>query len=205
MKILSHRGYWKNNSERNNIEAFARSFKLGFGTETDIRDHQKDLYISHDMALGDEMKLDSLLGLLKDKSLPLAINIKCDGLAHLLRTKMEKADINNWFAFDMSVPDMKDHINNGNPIFTRMSEIETTPVLLDKAKGVWLDAFEFQWFSRDTIKRLLNENKQVCVVSSELHGRDYHEVWDMIAPISDEPGLMICTDHPELARDFFKG
>ena len=49
MIILSHRGYWKSEKERNQEVAFHRSFDLGYGTETDIRDIQGKLVISHDM------------------------------------------------------------------------------------------------------------------------------------------------------------
>ncbi|BDM05064.1 hypothetical protein THJ046_08940 [Campylobacter jejuni] len=38
MKILSHRGYWKNKQEKNSITAFDRSFLNSYGLETDLRD-----------------------------------------------------------------------------------------------------------------------------------------------------------------------
>lgn len=38
MKILSHRGYWKNKQEKNSIAAFDRSFLNSYGLETDLRD-----------------------------------------------------------------------------------------------------------------------------------------------------------------------
>ncbi|EIP3086535.1 hypothetical protein ACTK3A_001677 [Campylobacter jejuni] len=38
MKILSHRGYWKNKQEKNSITAFNRSFLNSYGLETDLRD-----------------------------------------------------------------------------------------------------------------------------------------------------------------------
>lgn len=204
MRILSHRGYWKNNSEKNCEEAFSRSFNLGFGVETDVRDCNENLFISHDMPTENDMKLEFLLKLLSNRQLPLAINVKSDGIARPLRKAMDEADVKDWFVFDMSVPDMREHIKIGNPVFTRMSEVEQSPIWLESAKGVWLDAFEVQWFSRETIEALISANKQVCVVSPELHGRDYHYVWDMIAPIANEPGLMLCTDHPECAYDFFR-
>lgn len=50
MIVLSHRGYWKNSLEKNKFVAFERSFSMGFGTETDIRDFNGELVISHDIA-----------------------------------------------------------------------------------------------------------------------------------------------------------
>ena len=38
MIIISHRGYWKDAAEKNRPVAFARSFDLGYGTETDVRE-----------------------------------------------------------------------------------------------------------------------------------------------------------------------
>jgi len=40
MLVISHRGYWKELAEKNRPIAFERSFALGFGTETDIRDYK---------------------------------------------------------------------------------------------------------------------------------------------------------------------
>jgi len=79
MKIISHHGFWHIPSEKNTETAFCRSFELGFGTETDVRDSLGALVISHDLPRGEEMTLTSLLALMgKDQQL-LAINIKADG------------------------------------------------------------------------------------------------------------------------------
>ena len=57
MIVLSHRGYWKTAVEKNTPTAFKRSFELGFGTETDVRDRNGELVISHDMPNGSEITL----------------------------------------------------------------------------------------------------------------------------------------------------
>ena len=46
MIILSHRGFWKTKDEKNTITSFKRSFDCGFGTETDLRDHDGEIVIS---------------------------------------------------------------------------------------------------------------------------------------------------------------
>ena len=78
MQIISHRGYWKHASEKNTYEAFKRSFSLGYGTETDIRDYHGELVISHDIPDADCMSFSDFLKLhtYYDKKLPLALNIK---------------------------------------------------------------------------------------------------------------------------------
>ena len=50
MKIICHRGYWQEPSEKNSDIALRRGFSLGLGTETDIRDLNGELVISHDPA-----------------------------------------------------------------------------------------------------------------------------------------------------------
>ena len=88
MIILSHRGYWKTAEEKNTLKAFERSFSMGFGTETDIRDYECELVISHDIADEKSIKLEDFFRIYDDfnKSLPLALNIKADGLQLKLKS-----------------------------------------------------------------------------------------------------------------------
>ena len=61
MQVISHRGYWKTAAEKNTATAFARSFEMGFGTETDVRDLNGLLVISHDMPQHPTMTLRQYL------------------------------------------------------------------------------------------------------------------------------------------------
>jgi len=205
MNIISHRGYWSTISEKNSASAFMKSFSLKFGTETDVRDHLGELVISHDMPLGNEVRFIDFLEMASTigKDLPLAINIKADGLATKILTYLNKYRNLNIFVFDMSVPDMRSYFNLGIPVFTRLSEVEREPVWLYKSAGVWLDGFESEWYTTDTISDLLNTGKQVCVVSPELHCRDFQSCWNLLKPISQEKDLLLCTDFPEVATNFF--
>lgn len=198
MLIISHRGYWKEKDERNQAAAFHRSFDLGFGTETDVRDVAGTLVISHDMPSGGELTLDELLTIMAGRNLPLAMNIKADGLATALKDKFEEYGHTNWFAFDMSVPDMRSYLALGLPTYTRMSEVEQSPAWLDAATGVWLDGFEGVWFSNGQIQSLLDAGKKVCIVSPELHNRPPKELWEMLKEFSIAEQVMLCTDLPEL-------
>jgi len=203
MKVLSHRGYWLETAEKNQEVAFQRSFNLGFGTETDLRDCAGRILISHDMPSGHEMSLETFLGLVTDPALPLALNIKADGLVRPVAAAMEQSGHQDWFVFDMSVPDTLAWLRAGVPVFTRLSEYEPTPAMLDRATGVWLDAFEQRWWNRDDISRLLDAGRRVCIVSPELHARPHEEDWEFLLPLAHREGLMICTDLPEQARAFF--
>lgn len=211
MRVLSHRGYWKTADEKNTELAFKRSFALGYGTETDIRDCKGDLVISHDMPDGTEIHFDAFLALVAEdltrQSIPLtlALNIKADGLAPTLKKLLDRHPGLDGFAFDMSVPDMRSYIEAGVPVFARMSEVEKHPVWLDLAAGVWLDSFYGEWYDNSVIESLLANGKRVCIVSPELHKRPQTSLWERIKPLAGEEALMLCTDYPEEAtRYFFK-
>ena len=204
MQVISHRGYWKTANEKNTHAAFSRSFGLGYGTETDVRDLNGQLVISHDMPTHPVMTLSEYLADLRSfdhhGGLIQALNIKADGLAKELAIKMKNC-IQPWFVFDMSVPDMIQHIRAGNPTFARMSEYEDFPVKLqNQIKGIWLDAFHSTWYSVDVIESMLKNGLQVCVVSPELHGRaDHEDLWRSLRSVSTYDGLILCTDLPESA------
>jgi hypothetical protein len=74
-------------------------------------------------------------------------------------------------------------------------------------RGVWLDCFEGIWFTPSTVETFLRDGKRVAIVSPELHGRDPMELWTALkkSPVASHPGLMLCTDVPESATDFFGG
>jgi glycerophosphoryl diester phosphodiesterase len=201
MIILSHRGFWINPTEKNTPTAFNRSFEAGFGTETDVRDSGGEIVISHDPPSGGELSLSDFLALHGKSQLPLAMNIKADGLASTLRRAME--GVPNWFAFDASVPDLRAHLDAGNPTLTRMSEVEPTPAYLHRCAGVWLDSFEGTWFDASMIEELLDLDKWVFVVSPELHRRDHLPCWSILECLSAREKLVLCTDHPLLARAHF--
>jgi len=204
MIVISHRGHWLNRGEQNQESAFRRSFDRGFGIETDVRDAAGTLVISHDMPRGGEMTLDAFLALPGAADATLAINVKADGLAGSLREMAQKHRLRDWFVFDMSVPDMRPHFEAGNPVFTRMSEVEQSPVWLEASAGVWLDGFHTEWYDAALLGRILDQNKRVCVVSPELHARAFEPVWRALFPLRMSDGLMLCTDVPDQARRFFQ-
>jgi len=203
MVVISHRGFWKTEYEKNTKEAFEDSIKQGFGVETDVRDCKGELVISHDMPLGGEMSLHQFASIFSDSNLLVALNIKSDGVSELLQKEMQIHSGIKWFVFDMSIPDMKSHLDCGNPTFTRMSDVESCPIWLDSSQGVWLDSFKEEWYDLALIRGLLKKEKQVCIVSSELHGRNYADLWKMLLPLREEKGLILCTDYPIKAREYF--
>lgn len=205
MLILSHRGFWTHPDEKNATSAFDRTVTRNFGTETDVRDCQGELVIAHDPPTVGALPLRKVLDRFDGTGLTLAINIKADGLASPLARIMEERAI-PWFAFDMSTPEMIRFARLGLPFFTRHSDYEPTPLLYAEAQGVWLDAFDSEWYNRDDIVRHLDAGKQLCIVSSDLHARPVEPLWTKLLEwgISDWPEVLLCTDTPEDARAFFE-
>jgi hypothetical protein len=208
MKIISHRGYWLSPNEKNTEAAFRRSFEACFGIETDIRDLQGELVISHDMPIAPAMSMEALLQLVGSYScqekLTIALNIKSDGLAEMVSDLLGRFRGLDCFVFDMAVPDMRSYLQIGVPVFTRLSEVEQPAVWLDQCAGVWLDCFEREWYTTSLVEDLLADGKQVCIVSPELHDRPYEKQWKTLREI-DDTNLMICTDFPNKAADYFQG
>lgn len=209
MIILSHRGYWKETHEKNLPIAFERSFSLGFGTETDIRDYKDKLVISHDIADEKCISVKEMFEIYNkyDNTLPLALNIKADGLQIKLKELLEEYKITNYFVFDMSVPDGLEYLKQNIKAFTRESEYEKIPSFYYEAYGIWLDEFQRHWITKEVIEKHIKNNKQICIVSPDLHKREYKKEWQHYKDIEKELGennLMICTDFPEEAKEFFR-
>ena len=210
IEIISHRGLWRKPFERNSLASLRSSIDEGFGLETDVRDLNGDLVISHDMPTGSDenVTLDELLRIYCSSScnLTLALNVKSDGLSSSIKEQLQKYKIENYFVFDMSVPDTLSYKNEGLNYFTRQSEYETEPVLYHEACGVWLDEFQGHWIGRKEIQQHIKKNKKICIVSPELHNRKYEKEWNHYKEIEQQlniTNLMICTDYPELAQEFF--
>jgi hypothetical protein len=203
MKILSHRGYWKESGERNSPVAFARSLELRFGLETDVRDCAGRLVVSHDMPSGGEVGFEHVASLFHDTDCTLAINIKADGLAARLKSALARYDVKSWFAFDMSIPDMRNYLDEELPVFARVSEVEREPAWIEEVAGIWFDSFHVDHYDVRRISEFLDVGKLICVVSPELHRWSHEPLWAAIKPLAARAGLMLCTDYPEEARQFF--
>ncbi|MBL4900972.1 MAG: hypothetical protein JKX76_15295 [Colwellia sp.] len=208
MIVLSHRGYWNKENEKNTILSFERSFSLDYGTETDIRDYLGNLVISHNIADKHCMYVKDMFSIYNKYSCtqPLALNIKADGLQIKLKELLEQFEISNYFVFDMSVPDGLQYLKHDLMSFTRESEYEKEPSFYDEAKGVWLDEFKGHWIDKKVIQKHIDNNKKICIVSPDLHKREYKKEWQDYKNIEKDLGinnLMICTDYPEEAKEFF--
>ena len=207
MIILSHRGYWQNVEESNTLFALEKSFAKGFGVEVDFRDYLGDLVISHDIPNAESPRAEDMFQLHKqiNSNLPLAINIKSDGLQESIIKLLNQFQITNYFVFDMSLPDALGYLKYGINSYTRQSEYEIEPLFYTEAKGIWIDCFIRDWVDEKTISYHLAQGKQICLVSPELHSRDHQIFWDRIRGMVTDRGqqILLCTDFPDQARRFF--
>lgn len=213
MNIISHCGLWDSTTPKNSRQALEKALQHGFGIETDFRDQDGRLIISHHPPL-DKMSLEllDLLEMLSNTSSPLkiALNVKAMHLSELLvetlqnwKTNFDQTKI---YFFDMSIPDQRNYLGAGLPTLSRQSEFESNPSFYEDARGIWLDAFESEWYDKELILEHLKKDKEVFVVSPELHKRQHQIFWNQLRQSGElvhDPNLNLCTDFPLEAREFF--
>ena len=181
-------------SEKNTALAFKRSFSLGYGTETDIRDYKGSLVISHDIP---------------DDKGSLALNVKSDGLQKLIKEKLNEYNVSNYFFFDMSIPDTLGYLSEKLNTFVRVSEYETLNDLYEDADGVWIDGFKENIITESLLEKIISDGKRACIVSADLHKNDPATQWKLLKSfktnILQSSNIILCTDLPEKASEFFYG
>ncbi|WP_297509451.1 hypothetical protein [Flavobacterium sp.] len=208
MEIISHRGYWIDPQEKNTEAAFIRSFSKNIGTETDIRDYKGELVIAHDIADENSILARTFFEIYNQFNCTgtLALNIKADGLQAPLMELLQAHHITNYFVFDMSVPDLLHYDRHGFIYYSRRSEYETAVSKYAECNGIWLDAFESLWYDNTLIRKFIDDDKKVALVSPELHKRDPETLWNLLKSenLHRLPNIILCTDLPEVATLFFQ-
>lgn len=209
MRVLAHRGIWHVTTEKNTRQALRRAFMAGFGAETDVRDLDGELVISHDMPRQGALPFATVLEDYARAGQPgcLALNIKADGLAEAVGQLLKFHGITNYFCFDMSVPDTLTYLHAKLVTASRLSEYEPEGLLSDLTQVLWIDGFNDLCVSVTRLQNWLENGKQVCLVSPELHGRHPVALFHQLAVLPDSlrrhPSLMLCTDLPVEAREIF--
>ena len=191
--ILAHRGRWDDEVGPNSASSIQAALQNGFGVETDIRDLDGQIVISHDPCLG--TSYESFLDFLNAES-RFAINIKSDGLLRQLRNYNELIRQSSSFVFDCSFPELLKYKQAGIAHAVRISEFERD--IPWKPDFLWLDAFESDWWlEEETVLRQM-ESTPTIVVSPELHKRDQNRVWERVLELrSSGLDISICTDFPD--------
>ena len=184
-RILAHRGLWTTPDDQNTEACLIAALAAGYGIETDLRDHDGRLVISHDPA--GSHSLDALAfarsaaSALAGGSGPLALNIKSDGLIPLLGPLLDLLPRHRVFFFDMTTPQLISYARARLPVAIRVSEFEPVDHSLFANLGVpvqvWLDAFDTEWWLGDPVVEAICRAGQVAIVSPEIHGRDPEATW----------------------------
>jgi glycerophosphoryl diester phosphodiesterase len=209
--ILAHRGWWLTKGEQNSMEGFRRAIASGYGIETDIRDHNGRLVVSHDPPNDSSIPIERLIELCKRDAprVTLALNIKADGLASPLAELLRRLNWDGYFVFDMSVPDTLPYLAKDMPVFTRRSEFELGSPMDDRSAGLWLDSFETPFVPPTLLLTALSGKHDIAIVSPELHGRPHLAAWqawrDVLRARGNSSGqrVHLCTDFPKDAEAFF--
>ena len=81
-----------------------------------------------------------------------------------------------------------------------------TPSFYDHSEGVWLDEFFDHWITKEIIQgHIENKKGNVCIVSPELHKRDYIYEWKTYKENFDiifSKDVSLCTDKPKKRKIF---
>ena len=205
-RILAHRGAWsKELLVPNSNEALLAALDAGFSLETDLRDLNGTVVVSHDPTIDDSvLTLRHFLAQISDVALSsdlvLALNIKSDGLNSIMKDELKVLrDISHFF-FDMSTPELVKYTKAGLSVGLRRSEFETLAPQLSicsEPSAVWVDGFDSDWWKTSELLELGSGKRVVVLVSPELHGRDPAQVWKTFADeFHNNPNLYICTDYP---------
>ncbi len=191
--ILAHRGRWGTEVGPNSATSIRAALQNGFGVETDIRDLDGKIVISHDPCLG--ANYENFLGYLNTES-RFAINIKSDGLLGQLGNYREQIELSDSFVFDCSFPELLKYKQAGIAHAIRISEFEKD--IPWKPNFLWLDAFKSDWWLEDeTVLRQIASTPTV-VVSPELHMRDQNRVWEKVLELrASGLDISLCTDFPD--------
>lgn len=209
--ILAHRGLPCSRAKQNSTTALLRAINEGFGLETDLRDYNGIIVISHDPPTSIDMP-NSLRWLIQEINSSackgrIALNIKSDGLAKDISSLLlsHANDTDKYFVFDMSIPDSQPYLKSPINVYSRMSEYESNPEALGSINGVWLDNFTGIFPQVEYAKGLLNQGLHTAIVSSELHGREHLNLWKEIrqSKIYLNPLFELCTDYPLEAANLF--
>lgn len=208
-RIFAHRGFWKSDPNHflhtpNSAEALRLASDEGFSLETDIRDHEGRLVISHDIPNHDCLDFSWIMDNFKNQSC-LALNIKSDGLIDLFKKQPLHQKFNKrFFFFDLSFPESVKYREAGYLVADRVSDLEIPQIINEDY--IWIDAFHYDWYlDSECFLSLLNSSKNLVLVSPELHHRDPFKSWDKIVNMFiNYENLSICTDYPDYFRSMLK-
>ncbi len=198
--IYAHRGMWQTLDQQNSLQSIEKTRIYGFGVETDFRSNNHSLVVSHDPYVDSGLLAVDEIDF---SEIPVAMNIKEDGLLNQFQSFLKKYPNKHTFLFDGSIPEMVKIRERGIPHALRLSEYETE--LPWEPQFLWIDGFYSDWWINSTRIFNLLEKHFVVFVSPELHKREIESAWEFFNMLKSKQiaRFGICTDYPsELKAKF---
>lgn len=198
MKIVCHRGQWKNDRDQNSLQSVERSISYD-GVELDIRSLNGKLVLSHDPILSRKKYtlLAEAFRLKTNKEFLWALNIKEDGVGDLLKSLLVKYKIKNYMCFDLSFPERVIYEKLKLKVFGRTGDRESE----SSESDLVFDCFDVRNFT--TALRHIPESSRVMFISPELHGHNFLSAWEILKKRNFKESYL-CTDFPEKALEYFQ-
>ena len=198
--IYAHRGMWQTPDQQNSRQSIEAARSSGYGVETDFRSKSHSLVISHD-PYGDSNPL--AVDAIDFAEIPVALNIKEDGLLTQYEAFIKKYPNQFTFIFDGSIPEMVKIKEKKLPHALRLSEYEKD--LPWDSQFLWIDGFHSDWWIKSPEILNLIEKFFVVFVSPEIHGREIERAWEFFHFLHSK-GIAkfgICTDYPDKLKAIF--
>ena len=198
--IYAHRGMWQTPDQQNSRQSIEAARSSGYGVETDFRSKSHSLVISHD-PYGDSNPL--AVDAIDFTEIPIALNIKEDGLLTQYEAFIKKYPNQFTFIFDGSIPEMVKIKEKELPHALRLSEYEKD--LPWESQFLWIDGFYSDWWIKSPEILNLIEKLFVVFVSPEIHGREIERAWEFFHFLHSK-GIAkfgICTDYPDKLKAIF--
>ena len=133
------------------------------------------------------------------------LNLKEMGIEQIVLSQLQKQRPElDYFFLDLIMPSLLKSLNKGVKSAARVSEFESTDVILKlSAPWYWLDSFSGSWSFLNRIDRQADvKNKRFCVVSPELQGRELENGSEHLEIIQILKNLnlsldAVCTKNPK--------
>jgi len=201
---IAHRGFWWPELNHQNLpRAFEAASKAGYGLELDVRSLSGEkIVIKHGPGEGVCMALtaDNIAPLFTAPLL--AWNVKDERGGTLLLGFLAQnglAEKSFLFDFELVEPHLVQRLMGKGVTLAGRASDRPDEALEDVLhanwlQAVWLDAFEQDWITADTIRAVHAAGKAAYVVSPELHGRPL----DLALWTAWREAEGIATDFPHL-------
>ena len=172
------------------------------GAEIDLRLSFGEIIVAHDPN-EPGCTLKDWLGVFSGDFV--VLNLKEMGIEELVLSELQRQRPElDYFFLDLIMPNLLKCLNSGVKSAARVSEFESTDVILKlSAPWYWLDSFSGSWSFLNSIDRQADvKNKRFCIVSPELQGRELENGSEHLEIIEILKNLnlsldAVCTKNPK--------